>query len=78
MSSHPEALVLDGVPALRWGRPGGRTVVGVHGQLSSRRDPVLARCGEVVASRGDQLITVDLPAHGNRRGLLHGANGHNL
>ena len=67
MSIQPEALTLDGVPALRWGGPGGRAVIGVHGQLGDKRDPVLARCAEVIASHGDHLLTFDLPAHGERR-----------
>ena len=67
MSSQPEEFVLDGIPALRWGEPGGRAVVGVHGQFSNKLDPVMAQCGEVIASRGDQLITFDLPTHGDRR-----------
>ena len=67
MSCEPEEVVLDGVPALRWGKPGGRAVVGVHGQFSNKRDPVMARCGDVIASWGDQLITFDLPGHGDRQ-----------
>ena len=67
MNSEPEELVLDGIPALRWGRPGGRAVIGVHGRFSNKRDPVMAQCGDVIASRGDQLITFDLPTHGNRQ-----------
>lgn len=67
MSCKPEELLLDGVPALRWGKPGGRAVVGVHGQFSNKHDPVMARCGDVIASWGDQLITFDLPAHGDRQ-----------
>jgi|GEM_PF-684891 len=67
MGSEPEELLLDGVPALRWGKPGGRAVIGVHGQFSNKHDPVMARCGDVIASWGDQLITFDLPAHGDRQ-----------
>jgi putative alpha/beta hydrolase len=52
---------------LRWGEPGGRAVIGVHGQFSNKHDPVMARCGDVIASWGDQLITFDLPAHGDRQ-----------
>lgn len=67
MSTRPVEFTLDGIPALRWGRPGGRAVVGVHGQFSNKLDPVMARCGEVIASRGGQLIVFDLPAHGDRQ-----------
>lgn len=67
MGRRPEEFVLDGIPALRWGKPGGRAVVGVHGQLSNKRDPVLAQCADVVASRGDRLIAFDLPGHGDRQ-----------
>lgn len=67
MSTQPEEFAFAGIPALRWGNPGRRAVVGVHGQFSSKLDPVMAQCGEVIASRGDQLITFDLPAHGDRQ-----------
>lgn len=39
----------------------------MHGQFSNKRDPVMAQCGDVTASRGDQLITFDLPTHGDRQ-----------
>ena len=67
MGCEPEELLLDGIPALRWGEPGGRAVIGVHGQFSNRRDPVMVQYGNVIASRGDQLISFDLPAHGDRQ-----------
>lgn len=67
MDCETEELILDGIPALRWGEPGGRAVIGVHGQFSNRRDPVMAQYGNVIASRGDQLISFDLPAHGDRQ-----------
>jgi len=67
MGCEPEELLLDGIPALRWGEPGGRAVIGVHGQFSNKHDPVMARCGDVIASWGAQLITFDLPAHGDRQ-----------
>ncbi len=67
MRSQPEEFVLDGIPALRWGKPGGRAVVGVHGQFSNKLDPVMSHCGDVIALRGDQLITFDLPTHGDRQ-----------
>lgn len=76
MSSHPEALVLDGVPALRWGGPDGRIVVGVHGRSSGKGTPSWR--GAARSSPRAATSSGDLPAHGNRRGLLHGANGHNL
>lgn len=65
MRSRPEEFVLDGIPALRWGKPGGQAVVGVHGRFSNKLDPVMSQCGDVIASRGDQLITFDLPTHGD-------------
>ena len=49
MDCEPEELILDGIPALRWGEPGGRAVIGVHGQFSNKRDPVMAQCGDVIA-----------------------------
>lgn len=67
MDCETEELILDGIPALRWGEPGGRAVIGVHGQFSNRRDPVMAQYGKVIASRGDQLISFDLPAYGDRQ-----------
>lgn len=66
MTSRPEEFTLNGIPALRWGEPGGRAVVGVHGKFANKFDPIMALCGEVIASQGDQLITFDLPTHGDR------------
>ncbi|MCL3777619.1 MULTISPECIES: hypothetical protein [unclassified Actinomyces] len=39
----------------------------MHGQFGDKRDPVMSRCAEVIASHGDHLIAFDLPAHGERR-----------
>ena len=45
----------------------GGAVVGVQGRFSNKLDPVMTQCGDVIASQGDQLITFDLPTHGDRQ-----------
>lgn len=67
MSYKPEELLLDGVPALRWGKPGGQAVVGVHGQFSNKHDPVMSRCGDVIASRGARAALPTLRRGASRK-----------
>ena len=39
----------------------------MQGRFSNKLDPVMTQCGDAIASRGDQLITFDLPGHGDRQ-----------
>lgn len=57
MSRQPEEFILNEIPVLRWGKPGGRAVVGMHGQFANKCDPVMAQCCDVIASQCDQRIT---------------------
>jgi hypothetical protein len=35
-------LSIDGIPSLLWGEPTGKLFIAVHGDLSSKEDPVIA------------------------------------
>ena len=49
------------------GRKSNRVFIAVHGNMSNKEDEVIKIFAEKVASRGYQLISFDLPEHGERK-----------
>ena len=60
-------LWIGGIPALVWGAPSDNVWIAVHGNLSHKADTVVRMLAEAVVSRGYQVLSFDLPAHGERR-----------
>ena len=59
------SLTIRDIPALVWGRPADRAYLFVHGKSSNKEDA--ARFAAVAASKGYQLLSFDLPEHGERK-----------
>ena len=59
-----EAFSLNGVPALRWGRPSRRGFLYLHGQGGSKAEA--AAFAAAAAEAGWQTVSIDLPGHGDR------------
>ena len=60
----PEAFSLNGIPALRWGRPCRRGFLYLHGQGGSKAEA--ASFAAAAAEAGWQTVSIDLPGHGDR------------
>ena len=54
------------IPAVLYGEPSGRVYLFVHGQCGCKEEG--AAFAEVVRPKGIQVLAVDLPEHGERRG----------
>lgn len=54
------------VPVLRWGEDSSHVVLAVHGYHSSKSDTPIQLLAEVAVSKGYQVVSFDLPAHGER------------
>lgn len=65
----PEALEIGQIPALVWGPPSDRGIVAVHGKLSHKGDLVIAILAQKAAEQGFQVLSFDLPEHGDRKNL---------
>lgn len=59
-------ISISGIPALIWGPPSERAYLCVHGKMSSKESA--AGIAEVAVPRGYQVISFDLPQHGERIG----------
>ena len=61
-----ERLQINGIPALVWGPPSVHVWIAVHGNLSHKEDTVIRILAETAISRGYQVLSFDLPEHGDR------------
>jgi uncharacterized protein len=58
-------MKIKGIPAILWGEPAERLMIAVHGAMSSKDDhEILA---EEAAAKGFQVLSFDLPEHGERK-----------
>lgn len=59
-----ERTVINGIPAIVWGKPSGRAYIHVHGKLSCKEHA--AGFAAIAEKKGWQTISFDLPQHGER------------
>lgn len=62
------SLSIGHIPALLWGEPTGRLLVAVHGNQSHKADTVIELLAQHAALQGLQVLSFDLPEHGDRKG----------
>lgn len=55
------------IPAVIWGEPSNRVFLAVHGDQSNKEDPVIDVFAQETAKRGVQVLSFDLPEHGERK-----------
>ena len=61
-----QELLIENIPAVLWGESSEKIMVAVHGNASSKTDaPITLLAGEAVP-RGYQVLSFDLPQHGDR------------
>ena len=63
-----------GIPAILWGRPEGKVIIAVHGDMSHKEDPVIRSLARHSATKGYSVLSFDLPEHGDRKGSAYGCN----
>ncbi len=60
-------FAVNGIPCTLWGeQPSGKVVLAVHGNFSHKEDTCIAILAEEAAAEGYQVLSFDLPAHGDR------------
>lgn len=57
---------IGGIPAILWGEPGDRMILAAHGSHSSKIDDCIWTLAEEAVKRGYQVLSFDLPQHGER------------
>ena len=62
-----EKTEIDGIPAVLWGNKSDSMFIAVHGSFSNKEDTVIAIFADEAVSRGYQVLSFDLPEHGERK-----------
>ncbi|MBP2628235.1 MAG: hypothetical protein H6Q69_121 [Firmicutes bacterium] len=61
-------LTIEGIPAILWGEPADKLFIAVHGNMSSKDDDIIVIFAEEAIDKGYQVLSFDLPEHGDRKG----------
>ena len=61
-------LTIEGIPAILWGEPSDILFIAVHGNMSSKDDDAIVIFAEEATNKGYQILSFDLPEHGDRKG----------
>lgn len=62
-----EKININNIPSIVWGEKSKKVFIAVHGNMSNKEDDVIKLFAENVVSRGYQLLSFDLPEHGERK-----------
>lgn len=62
-----QPLKIGGIPSLLWGEPSQRLVIAVHGSGSHKADRPIELLARQAVARGGQVLSFDLPEHGDRK-----------
>lgn len=60
-------LFVDNIPAIIWGEKSSKLFIAVHGNMSNKADTPIAILAEEALPLGYQVISFDLPQHGDRK-----------
>jgi alpha-beta hydrolase superfamily lysophospholipase len=61
-------LLIERIPAILWVEPSDKLFIAVHGNMSSKDDSVIVIFVEEAIDKGYQVLSFDLPGHGERKG----------
>lgn len=62
-----ERIKIDNIPSVIWGEKSDKVFIAIHGNMSNKEDEVIKILAEDITSKGYQLISFDLPEHGERK-----------
>ena len=62
-----ERINIGNIPSIIWGEKVNKVFIAVHGNMSNKEDDVIKILVEKVASKGYQVLSFDLPEHGERK-----------
>ena len=60
-------IKIDNIPVILWGEDSPKLFIAVHGNMSSKSDVPIAILAEEVVLLGYQVLSFDLPEHGDRK-----------
>ena len=62
-----DRINISNIPSIIWGKKSNRVFIAVHGNMSNKEDEVIKILAEKVIGKGYQLLSFDLPEHGERK-----------
>ena len=62
-----ERIRINGIPSIIWGEKSNKVYIAVHGNMSNKEDDGIRIVAEKAVSRGYQILSFDLPEHGERK-----------
>lgn len=58
---------IKNIPAILWGKDSDKVVIAVHGNMSNKEDIPIEMFAEHAIRKGYQVLSFDLPEHGDRK-----------
>lgn len=55
------------IPAILWGNKSDNLFIAVHGNMSNKEDKIILAFVEEITAKGYQVLSFDLPEHGERK-----------
>lgn len=62
-----QELLIENIPATLWGKKNNKIMVAVHGNMSNKMDVPISMLAEEAIPLGYQVLSFDLPQHGDRK-----------
>lgn len=62
-----KTLKIEQIPSVLWGPPSEKVVIAIHGSMSNKTDLPIELFAEEAIQRGYQVLSFDLPEHGDRK-----------
>lgn len=60
-------IKINNIPAIVWGETSNNLYIAVHGNLSHKEDTVIELLAQEATAKGYQVLSFDLPEHGERK-----------
>lgn len=62
-----ERITINNIPSIIWGEKSKKAFIAVHGNMSNKEDDAIKILADIITNKGYQLISFDLPEHGERK-----------
>ena len=62
-----ERIKINDIPTIIWGEKSKKVFISVHGNMSNKEDEVIKILAKEVINKGYQVLSFDLPEHGERK-----------
>ena len=62
-----ERIKINNIPSIIGGEKSSKVYIAIHGNMSNKEDEVIKILAEKVVKKGYQLLSFDLPEHGERK-----------